>query len=487
MSLGPEAVSSADQPKVLEGYTSVFTDRYGTPEMRDVWGRGSTARLARGIWVGLAEAQYEAGLVTAEELADLRAHEHDPIDTEEIRLREMDRTHPRYTGHDVLAAISEFADRAPIGARVIHRGATSEDILSNVEVVQIRESLGIVRGSLTRVLEGFADKIEEHADHPTMGYTHLQAAEPTTVGYRLARYGQNFLYDLENLDTFRAQLRGKGFKGAVGTSASYEALLEGTGLCPQDQERIIMDRLGVEPVLISGQAYPRKYVLMNQMMLAGMAATAANFASDVKILQSTPFDEIAEPRNKRDKGSSAMPHKQNPRHSENIIALARGFQGPVIEAWQMTAGETLERGLEDSAGKRRYLPEGFISMTEILDRAGNIIEGIQVRDVSIDRNMRNFGAFSATEPILMAASKAGADRQLAYDRLGELAASAYETVRRGEPNPLLDLISNDPYLTKYVNLETIYKAFQEVPGHIGIAPDSARELAGIIRERISSV
>lgn len=483
MSATPEA---SVPENVLEGYTSVFSDRYGTPEMRDIWGRGNTASLARRMWVGLAEAQYEAGLVTAEELADLRAHEHDPIDVEEIRLREMDPAHPKYTGHDVLAAISEFKERVPVGGRVIHRGATSEDILSNVEVTQIQESIGLVRHGLVGVLGSFANKIEEHAEKSTMGYTHLQAGEPTTVGYRLARYGQNFLLDLETLDFFRSQLKGKGFKGAVGTSASYDALLEGSGISPQDQERIIMERLGITPVLISGQTYPRKFVLMTMMTLAGLAATSANFASDVKILQSTPFDEMAEPRNKRDKGSSAMPHKQNPRHVENIISLARGLQGGVIEAWQTTAGETLERGLEDSAGKRSYLPEGFLAITEILKRTGNVIEGIQVRDVSIDRNMRNFGAFSATEPLLMAASRAGADRQVIYDRLAFLAGEAYTVVRNGEKNPLRDLILNDSLIAEYVDPQTIDQAFNDVSHHTGIAPDSAREMARIIRERIAS-
>ncbi|MGC9358305.1 MAG: lyase family protein, partial [Anaerolineae bacterium] len=288
-----------------EGYLSPFTWRYGSDAMRHIWSKAHKRRLMRRVWVALATAQHEAGLVTAEELADLRAHA-DDIDL--ARAAEIEAE----IHHDVMAEIRTYAEQCPVGGGIIHLGATSTDVLDNVDAIRLREACDLLLPALRALLLDLATLIEERAEQPCMGFTHLQPAEPTTVGYRLAQYGQDLLLDYEELRRVRERLRGKGLKGAVGTSASYAALLEGSAMTPAQMEGRVMALLDLEPFPVTTQTYPRKQEWHVLNALAGLGSSLYRFAFDLRLLQSPPLGEWSEPFGARQVGSSAMPFKRNP-------------------------------------------------------------------------------------------------------------------------------------------------------------------------------
>lgn len=260
-------------------FISPFTWRYGSPEMRHIWSEVHKRRLMRQVWVALATAQHQAGLVTAAQLADLRQHV-DDVDLARALVIEQE------TRHDVMAEIRTYAEQCPAGGGIIHWGATSADITDNVDALRLRESAQLLEQQLARLLDHLASKIEATAHLPTMAHTHIQPAEPTTLGYRFAVYAQDFLHDLQALRQLIGNLRGKGLKGAVGTQASYQELLQGTGMDPAGMEAIAMAELDLPYFPIATQTYTRQQDLRIQQVLAGIAASAHKFAFDFRVLQS---------------------------------------------------------------------------------------------------------------------------------------------------------------------------------------------------------
>lgn len=472
-------------PRYFKRYESPFSYRYGSDEMRYVWSEENHWLKARDLWIAVAETQMQAGLVKPEQYQDLVAHR-DELDIATILQREMDRSDPRYTGHDIVAAISEYADKAPVGGPKIHQGMTSEDLLSNVEVLKIHEGFALVEKRIVNALNAFGEQIEKNRDVVCMGYTHLQAAEPIPLAYRLARYAQDFVVDLRLVRRAQEDIKGKGIKGAVGTSASFVHLLDGSGMSAMEHERRIMEKMAVEPVTIAGQTYPRKFTLLAVATLAEVGQSCHQFAGDLKILQSSPFDELAEPRGSGQVGSSAMPHKQNPPSAEKIKALSRGLPGKVVEAWTGAAEVTLERGLEDSAGKRSYLPEAFLIVDECLLGTERIVKGLQVRETSIQRKLEDFGPFVALEIILDELSKHGADRLKMHEILRVKAQQAMIAVRQRLPNPLKELVLTDEEVDYYLNPEEIGKSFYSVKGHIGDAPQRCDQFLAEMKKELSS-
>lgn len=458
-------------------YHSVFEYRYASPEMRAVWSEKNKWKKIRRIWVEVARVQNRIGLVSDEELTNLEAHQ-DEIDIE--RIFELERE----LGHDIVAAIAEFSEKAPIGGRVLHQGMTSEDVLSNAEILQSKEAFEIVETRLESVLGVFADRIEENKDVVCLGFTHLQAAEPTTVGYRLSRYAQDLLLDLRFLRFVKREVKGKGIKGAVGTSASFEELLEGKDISVEEHEKEIMENLGVEPVMVSDQTYPRKFNLLTAEVLANIAQSLHRFALDVQVLQSSPFDEWAEPRRRRQVGSSAMPHKRNPVNAENIDSLTEELPGVFFSTWMTAAFQTLERTLRDSANKRRYLPEAFLIIDEALTRTERVGKGLVIRESSIRRNMKQFGPFVASEILLGSLVKAGANRQEMHEVLRERSEQAIEAVRQGETNPFEANILADSRVLAYLSPKEIRESFQKVFAHIGNAPEACERLVAMLRKEI---
>jgi adenylosuccinate lyase len=457
-------------------YISPFTWRYGSDEMHRIWSEAHRRRLFRRVWVALAAAQHKAGLVTAEQLADLRAHQ-DNVNIE--RAIEIEAE----IGHDLMAEIRAYAEQCPVGGAIIHLGATSYDVIDNAEALRIRESLDLLLQTLRALLADLAEKIEAHADQVCMGWTHIQPAEPITVGYRLATYGQDLLEDYHEMSRLRAHLRGKGMKGAVGSSASYARALEGTGMTPAEMDALVMEELGLEAFPIATQVYPRKQDVRVLTVLAGLAASLYRMAFDVRLLQSPPIGEWSEPFGKKQVGSSAMPFKRNPVHTENIDSLARFVAALPRVAWDNAAHSLLERTLDDSANRRIYLPEAFLASDELLRRSQRVIEGLNVHAEGIQRNLAAYGVFAATEKLLMEAVRAGADRQAMHEVIRQHAMTAWGVVWAGQPNPLADLLAADPEVLKYVEAGRVRKSL-DATAHVGDAAERAKQMAQTIRDHL---
>ena len=455
-----------------EQYISPFSWRYGSAELRAIWSEIGKRRLWRRIWVALAEAQAAAELVTPEQVADLRAHQ-DDVNWQRAQELEAELR------HDLMAEVRAFAEQCPVGGAIIHLGATSMDIEDNADALRIKQSLTVIRQRLTALLQALAARVEAEADVVIMAYTHLQPAEPTTLGYRLAQYAQDFLEDLRALDMTTSLVRGKGLKGAVGTSASYAHLLEHSAMTPRELEARVIAALGLGAYSVATQTYPRKLDYQVLSVLAGMAQSAYKFALDLRLLQSPLFGELSEPFGRQQVGSSAMPFKRNPVSSESICSLARAVAGLPRIAWDNAAYSALERTLDDSANRRSALPEAFLAVDEILSRAQRIVAGLQINREGLRRNLATYGPFAATEPLLMELTTAGASRQEMHERIRECSMAAWAAVQRGEPNPLVELLAADAAIAAHLPAERI-RAIMSAGATAGDAPARCREMVAAI-------
>jgi adenylosuccinate lyase len=458
-------------------YLSPFTWRYGREAMRNLWSELHKRHLLRRVWVALATAQHAAGLVTAAQLADLVEHQ-DEIDIP--RAAEIEAE----IHHDLMAEVRTYAEQCPVGGGIIHLGATSMDISDNVEVLRIRESLDLILDALADLLLTLADLIEGRAAQVCMAFTHLQPAEPTTVGYRLAQYAQDLLIDYAELRRVRDDLQGKGIKGAVGTSASYSALLEGTGMTPAELEARVMAELELDAFPVATQVYPRKQDWLVLNSLAGLAGSLYKFAFDLRLLQSPSIGEWSEPFGERQVGSSAMPFKRNPVKSENIDSLARLVVTMPRVAWDNAAHSLLERTLDDSGNRRELLPTAFLASDELLHTAKSIVEDLRIYDTAIERNLTKYGDFASTERVLMALASAGADRQQMHEVIRGHAMAAWQAIQSGAAESgLPDRLSQDPQIGAYLS-ESRVRALFEVHEHVGDAPERARAFAERVRRTL---
>ncbi|MBC7241722.1 MAG: adenylosuccinate lyase [Anaerolineae bacterium] len=455
-------------------FLSPLTWRYGSEEMRRIWSEVYKRRLWRRIWVALAEAQSELGLVSREQVEDLRAHM-DEVDL--ARAEEIERV----IHHDLMAEVKVFAEQCPVGGPIIHLGATSMDIEDNADALRLRESLALIIARLEELIAGLAEQIERWADTPAMAFTHLQPAEPTTIGYRLAQYGQDLLFDLLELRRLHGQIRGKGLKGAVGTAASYVQLLGRVGA--RRLERSVMDKLGLRAYPVATQTYPRKQDWAVLNALAGLAGTLYRFAFDLRVLQSPAIGEWSEPFGAQQVGSSAMPFKRNPVNAENINSLARYVAALPRVLWDDAAHSLLERTLDDSANRRLVLPAAFLCTDEIVRRANRIVRGLQVNEAAVARNLERYGVFAATERLLMEAVKAGGDRQQLHEVIREHSMAAWAEVSAGRPNPLAERLSSEPAFTRLLPARRI-RALLEAADYVGDAPQLARAMATVLRKHI---
>jgi adenylosuccinate lyase len=459
-----------------ETFLSPFTWRYGSDEMRALWSQMHKRRLWRRIWVALAEVQAEAGLVSEAQVAELRAHQED-VDWE--RAQEIEGA----LHHDLMAEVRAYAEQCPVGGGIIHLGATSMDVEDNADALRIREALALVRARLLTLLEALAERVEAEADTVVMAYTHIQPAEPTTVGYRLCQYAYDFLADLDALDAL--EVRGKGFKGAVGTSASYAHLLAQSQMTPAEMEALVMARLGLEAVPVSTQTYPRKMDFALLSMLAGIAQSAHKFALDLRLLQSPLFGEMSEPFGRQQVGSSAMPFKRNPINSESICSLARYVAALPRVAWDNASLSMLERTLDDSANRRVVLPEAFLVIDDLLRRLTRIIAGLRLGREASARNLATYGPFAATEPLLMELVKAGADRQAMHELIRDHCMAAWEAMQAGQPNPLVERLAADPQVNAHLSGDAVRRIMAQ-GADAGQAPALARALCATLRQRMVS-
>jgi adenylosuccinate lyase len=461
--------------KAGESYQSPFSWRYGSPEMRRIWSEENRRRLWRRLWVALAEAQTEFGLVTCEQVDDLIAHR------DEIDLPRALEVEARIQ-HDLMAELKVYAAQCPVGGGILHLGATSMDIKDNAEVLQVRQSLDLLLPRLQALLLALAGKVEEFAGMPVMAFTHLQPAEPTTLGYRLASFAQDLLEDYETLLRARQELKGKGFKGAVGSAASYTMLFGAEGQARLEER--ISQALELPFYPVATQTYSRRqdYTLLSA--LAGLAGTAYKFAFDLRLLQSEVIGELGEPFGAEQVGSSAMPFKRNPIQAEKIDSLARAVSAAPLTAWHNYAHSLLERTLDDSANRRSLLPETFLAVDEILLALQRVINGLRVNPARARQNLERFGPFAAVERVLMAAARQGADRQEMHEVLRQLSMQAWEALGRGEANPLVDLTLADERVTRWLSPDEMRGLFA-VEGYTGLAEERARAMAARIRERLA--
>ncbi len=459
-----------------ETYQSPFSWRYGSQEMRLIWSEAHKRRLWRQLWVALAEVQAEYGLVTAVQAADLRTHMQE-VDIP--RALEIEAA----IQHDLMAELKVFAEQAALGGGVLHLGATSMDIEDNADVLRTRQALELVLQKLGKLMEILAGRIEATADLPLMAFTHLQPAEPSTLGYRLAQFGQDLLLDWEALGRARRGLRGKGFKGAVGTGAAYADLLGGSDKLAEFETRLAA-KIGLSFFPVTTQVYPRKQDYTVVSAMAGLGGSLYKFAFDLRILQSPLFGELAESFGKQQVGSSAMPFKRNPINAEKIDSLGRALAQMPRLAWDNAAHCLLERTLDDSANRRSLLPEAFLISDELLKVAARLLEGLQVHAPAMAQNLADYGPFAGIERVLAALAKAGADRQEMHERLRQHAMQAWELVQAGHPGDLALRVTGDPALQAYLPAETL-AALMDASHHLGDAPQRARLLAQSLRQAIS--
>lgn len=457
-------------------YQSPYSWRYASPEMRQIWSEVNKRRLWRQLWVALAQAQAELGLVQPDQVEDLRRHMQE-IDIP--RALEIEAE----IHHDLMAEVRTYAEQCGVGKGIIHLGATSMDIEDNVDALRLRQSLDLVLPKLADLLNALAEKTLAYADMPIIAFTHLQPAEPSTLGYRLAFYAQDLYADWRNLRQVREDIKGKGFKGAVGSAASYAELLGSANI--EDFETRMSALLDLPFYPITNQTYPRKQDYFVISALAGMAASIYKFAFDLRVLQSPSIGELAEPFAEKQVGSSAMPFKRNPINAEKINSLARLLAQMPPVAWNNAAHNLLERTLDDSANRRTLLPEAFLISDELLRTATRIIKGLKVNEASINRNLAMYAPFASTERVLMALVKAGADRQEMHERLREHAMAAWQQVQQNQPNPLQALIANDTEINQILPAAQL-QALMQVEGYVGSASQRARAMAQQIRKAVNN-
>lgn len=452
-----------------EGFLSPFTWRYGSSEMREIFSEVEYRSLWRKIWVSLAEAQAEYGLVTEEELEDLKSKaSSENIDLE--RAHEIEEE----IGHDLMAEVKTYAEQCPRGGGKIHLGATSMDIEDNTDIIRMKKGFDLIMEELVNCLKWCSEYVEEYKEMACMGWTHIQPAEPTTLGYRFANYAQDLILDILGVEKLLERfLKGKGIKGAVGTSASYSRLLDGDGK-PAEMEKKVMEKLKLDYFPVSTQTYPRKLDYFVLSALSSISQSAHRFAHDLRHLQSPPFRELSEPMKESQVGSSAMPFKKNPVTSERICSLSRYVSTLPKIAWENSAQSILERTLDDSANRRIIIPESFLAVDEILNLYKKTLKGLTIYPKMIKLNLEKFGMFSGTEAILMKLVEEGEDRQEIHEKLRVLSSEAWEEVMKGKKNPLPKILKEDEIIGRELDGEEIDKLLKPSE-HVGNAPSRCED------------
>ena len=421
-----------------ETYISPFSTRYASPEMQRVFSDDFKFTTWRRLWVALARAERNLGLdVTQEQIDEMEAHLTD-IDyaTAEAREREV--------RHDVMSHVYAYGKQCPKAEPIIHLGATSCYVGDNTDVVILREASKILLGKAAAVLANLAAFAEKYRDLPCLAYTHLQPAQLTTVGKRATLWMYDLVNDMENLEFQLSRLKLLGSKGTTGTQASFMELFGGDEDKIRRMEQMIAREMGFEAcVPVSGQTYSRKVDAYFLSVLSGFAQSAYKFSNDLRILQS--FEEMEEPFEKNQIGSSAMPYKRNPMRSERISALARYV---IVDSLNpgLTAGtQWFERTLDDSANKRISVSEAFLAVDSILNIYMNVTSGLVVYDRVVRRRVMEKLPFMATEDIMMECVKRGGNRQELHEALRQHSHAAAAHVKiEGGVNDLIDRIAADP-------------------------------------------
>lgn len=419
-------------------FRSPLADRYASRAMLELWSLQTRHGLWRRLWLALAEAERDLGVTIPDDaVSQMRAHL-DDIDFDAVAEYEK-----RFR-HDVMAHIHAFGDVAPAAKGVIHLGATSCFVTDNGDLIQMRRGLELLRGRLIAVIRALATFAKEWKNEPALGYTHLQPAQLTTVGKRATLWLQDLVLDLADIDHRIAQIPMRGVKGTTGTQASFLELFGGDHAKVRALDARVCKAMGFPgSIPVSGQTYSRKIDQHVLDLLAGLSASAAKFASDLRMLQS--FGEIEEPFGKEQIGSSAMAYKRNPMRSERINSLARFVLSISGTPNQTHSVQYFERTLDDSAIRRITIPEAFLATDAILILLENIVSGLEVHPARIRARLNEDLPFMATEALIVRAVNAGADRQAVHEIIrGHSIAAARAMKDEGKANDMLERLAKDP-------------------------------------------
>jgi len=405
--------------------------------MLELWSANTRYGLWRRLWLALAEAEQELGVAIPDQAIRQMREAVDRIDFDAVA------TYEKRFRHDVMAHVHAFGDAAPDAKPFIHLGATSAYVTDNADLILMRRGLDLLRGRIRDVLRSLAAFAKQWRDEPTLGYTHLQPAQPTTVGKRATLWMQDLVLDLADSDYRMRTLPFRGAKGTTGTQASFLELFDGDHEKVRRLDTLVTAKMGfTAPLAVTGQTYTRKLDAGILSVVAGIAASAAKFSGDIRMLQS--FGEMEEPFEAEQVGSSAMAYKRNPMRSERISSLARFVISLEGNANQTHAVQYFERTLDDSANRRIVIPESFLATDAILLLMANIADGLEVHSAVIRRRLADEIPFMATEQLLVRAVRRGGDRQVAHETIRKHSIEAARAMKDGAPrNDLLERLASD--------------------------------------------
>lgn len=421
----------------MNSYKNPLEERYSSEEMLFNFSHNNKFRTWRQLWIALAEIEKDLGLdITDEQIAELKAHA-ETIDYDKAAEYE------KKFRHDVMAHVHTYGDVAPSAKGIIHLGATSAFVGDNTDLIQIRDGLLILKKKLVNVMKNLSDFAIQYKDLPTLGFTHFQPAQLTTVGKRATLWLQSLVLDIEELDFFLETLRFRGVKGTTGTAASFLELFNGDYSKVKHLDKELSKRFGFEKVFgVSGQTYDRKIDAKVVALLGNIAQSAHKFTNDLRLLQN--LKEVEEPFEKNQIGSSAMAYKRNPMRSERIGALAKYVMSLTTSSAMVASTQWFERTLDDSANKRLTIPQAFLAVDAILLIWNNIMNGIVVYPNRINKHIMEELPFMATEYIIMEEVKAGGDRQEIHEVIRVHSMEASKKVKEeGKENDLIERILND--------------------------------------------
>lgn len=442
-------------------YISPLSERYAGKEMQYIFSEDKKFTTWRKLWIALAETEKELGLdISDEQIEEMKAHA-DDINYDDARAREKE------VRHDVMSHVYAYGKQCPKAAGIIHLGATSCYVGDNTDIIIMNDALTLVKKKLVNVIAKLSEFADKYKSLPTLGFTHFQPAQPTTVGKRASLWLQEFLMDLHDLEYVQGSLRLLGSKGTTGTQASFLELFEG------DQDRVdkldpmIAEKMGFDACYpVSGQTYSRKVDTRVLNVLAGIAASSHKMSNDIRLLQH--LKEVEEPFEKSQIGSSAMAYKRNPMRSERIASLSRYVMADTMNAHVTSSVQWFERTLDDSANKRLSVPEAFLAVDGILNLDMNVVDGLVVYEKVIKKHLMAELPFMATENIMMDCVKKGGNRQELHERIRELSMEAGRHVKEeGLDNDLLELIAADEMFG--VSLDEL-EANLDPAKYIGCAP-----------------
>jgi adenylosuccinate lyase len=456
-------------------YQEPLVSRYTSREMQELFSERFKFTHWRRCWVALAEAQHELGLaaVTADMVAELKAHV-DDIDYDLARAKE------REIRHDVMAHVFAYGQQCPLAEPIIHLGATSQFVVCNTDLLIQKRALALVKRSLVKVIANLADFAEKHKDLATLGFTHYQPAQPTTVGKRATLYLQDLLMDLDYVEQLEGQIKARGAKGTVGTQATFIELFNGDHARVRELDRRVAEKIGFDQVFaVTGQTYPRKLDMKIAETLAGIAASAHKFAVDLRLLSNLKMQE--EPFESKQVGSSAMAYKRNPMRSERMTGLARKLMGLPANFAATAANQWFERTLDDSAIRRMDLAQAFLLSDAILKLYINITADMVVYPKQIEKHLLAELPFMATEKILMACVERGKSRQEMHEVIREHSVAAGLDVKnQGLDNNLLARLADDPRVPfDQHELRAMVSDFQQFTGRAAEQTDEF--LAEVVR------